>query len=83
MGLENFFVRILVYWLLKWDLLVVVRIQWIWLARLPEDALEVVLEVLHFEFVDRVTVLILEARLELLTTTDSLHCDFNRELTLI
>ena len=81
--LGNLLVRIFVGRLLSWDLLAVVRIQWVWLARLPEDALEVVLEVLHFEFVYWVTVLILEARLELFTATDSLHCDFNWEFALI
>ena len=81
--LGNLLVRVVVYRLLDWDLLAVVRIQRVWLTWLPEDALEVVLEVLHFEFVYWVTVLILEARLELFTATDSLHCDFNWEFALI
>ena len=83
LDVSNLLIRIVVDWLLRRNLLAVVRIERVRLTRLPEDALEVVLEVLHFEFVYRVTVLILEGSLVLLATTHSLHSHFNWEFLLV
>ena len=59
-NLSNRSIRIRIHLLRSWKLLVWFRIQRVWLTRLLEDSLQVVLKVLHFEFVYRITVLILE-----------------------
>ena len=78
LNVSNILISVVDEVLLSRNFLLCLDIEGIRFARLPEDALQVVLEVLDFEFVYWVTVLILEIIVRLLRQAYSLHSNFIR-----